>query len=33
VVGFDDVAGVVTDADPASDVVRALREQVRVLPA
>lgn len=33
VVGFGDVAGVVTDADPASDVVRALGEQVRVIPA
>ncbi|MEL7975351.1 DeoR/GlpR family DNA-binding transcription regulator [Isoptericola sp. F-RaC21] len=33
VIGFDAVAGVITDADPGSDVVRRLGEQVRVVEA
>jgi len=33
VIGFDEVAGVVTDADPASDVVRRLAERVRIVEA
>ncbi|MFE6970920.1 DeoR/GlpR family DNA-binding transcription regulator [Isoptericola sp. NPDC057653] len=33
VIGLDDVAGVVTDADPGSDVMRRLGEQVRIVPA
>ncbi|WP_251151726.1 DeoR/GlpR family DNA-binding transcription regulator [Cellulosimicrobium sp. Marseille-Q4280] len=33
VIGFGDVAGIVTDADPGSDVVRRLGEQVRIVEA
>jgi hypothetical protein len=33
VIGLDDVAGVVTDADPGSDVMRRLGERVRIVPA
>ena len=33
VIGIDEVAGIVTDADPDSEVMRALAAQVRVVPA
>ncbi|MFC8596807.1 DeoR/GlpR family DNA-binding transcription regulator [Isoptericola sp. NPDC057191] len=33
VVELDDVAGVVTDADPGADVMRRLAERVRIVPA
>jgi DeoR/GlpR family transcriptional regulator of sugar metabolism len=33
VIGFEEVAGVITDADPESEVVRGLARRVRIVPA